>query len=60
MESLFVVVLRYIVTPEEVEPHREGHITFLQKYYNSGHFITSGKQVPGYGGIILTKSKDRN
>ena len=59
MKNLFVIILRYIVKPEEMDIHYSDHVKFLATYYKSGHFITSGKQVPEYGGVIFTKSITR-
>ena len=59
MQNLFVVILRYLVPSEAVEPHRKSHIEFLNQYYDSGLFVASGRQVPGNGGIILAKSDNR-
>ncbi|MCP4922500.1 MAG: GTP cyclohydrolase [bacterium] len=58
-KNLFVVILRYLVAPETIEPYRADHVIFLQKYYASGHFIVSGIQNPGNGGVIFAKSENR-
>jgi len=59
MKNLFVIILRYIVKPEEMDIHYSGHVKFLETHYKSGHFITSGKQMPEYGGVIFTNSPTR-
>lgn len=59
VQNLFVIILRYLVSSEEIEPHRGGHIKLLNQYYDSGLFVASGRQVPGNGGIILAKSDNR-
>lgn len=35
------------------------HIAFLDKYYDLGHFIVSGRKEPRTGGIILAKAETR-
>ena len=50
---MFIVSLRYVVPIEDVEPHMEGHMAWLEKYYASGTFIASGRKVPRTGGVIL-------
>ncbi|WP_010297680.1 YciI family protein [Candidatus Odyssella thessalonicensis] len=56
---LFIIKLHYIVPIEQVDlfiiPHRE----HLDAYYQSGHFLASGPQIPRTGGIIIAKAKDR-
>jgi uncharacterized protein YciI len=57
--KLFVVILKYIVSIEEIDHHRPAHLEYLQKYYDEGVFLASGRQVPKFGGIILAKTTDR-
>lgn len=56
---LFVVILEYIVPIEEVESHIIPHREYLDQYYQSGHFLASGPQVPRNGGIILAQAKNK-
>lgn len=35
------------------------HVIFLKKYYASGNFLVSGRQIPRDGGIILAVGKSR-
>jgi uncharacterized protein YciI len=55
-ESLFVVILRYLVDLETILRHREDHVKFLQIYYAKGIFIVSGPQKPRSGGIIVARA----
>lgn len=57
--SLFVVILKYVVSLEEIDAHRPSHLNFLDHYYSQGIFIVSGRQVPTTGGIILAKCKTK-
>lgn len=56
---IFVIILSYKKTLNEVERHLNDHRQFLDKYYASGNFFCSGPQNPRTGGIILCKAKNR-
>ena len=56
---MFIVILRYIVSLEEVERYLEAHRAFLQKYYDEGRFILSGPRIPREGGIIIMAASVR-
>ncbi|PIT21729.1 GTP cyclohydrolase [Snodgrassella communis] len=57
---MFVFKLTYLQSIEEVEKYLPAHLAYLQEYYDMGHFIASGRQVPRVGGGILccASSKD--
>ncbi len=57
---MFIANLTYIKNLSEVEYHLDSHISFLDKFYKSGHFIASGRKVPRTGGIILINAKNQN
>lgn len=59
MDQLFVVLLSYLKPLEEVDIHLPAHRAFLQKHYNSSHFIVSGPQIPREGGLILMRAQNR-
>lgn len=59
-ETLFVVILRYLVPLETILENREEHLKFLDKYYAKGIFHSSGPQVPRYGGVLIAKAKNRD
>ena len=50
---MFVVSLKYICEMSEVDKHLEAHIDYLEKEYQKGSFIVSGRKVPRTGGVIL-------
>ena len=50
---MIIISLTYIQPLEEVEKHFDGHIAWLNRYYESGVFIASGRKVPRTGGVIL-------
>lgn len=44
---------------EQIEKHLAAHRAFLDKYYDCGMLICSGPQNPRIGGIIMSKSPNR-
>ena len=58
---MFVIELTYQAPLAEIDGHMKAHMAFLRKYYASGNFLVSGRQVPRAGGIILAvgESKER-
>jgi uncharacterized protein YciI len=59
MNTLFVIILRYIVPLSDIDAHRPAHIQFLDEYYRKGVFIASGRQNPPTGGVILACADSR-
>jgi uncharacterized protein YciI len=58
--SLFVIILRYLVSLEEIDTAMKQHIAYLDKHYDKGDFLVSGRQVPRTGGVILACARNRN
>jgi uncharacterized protein YciI len=56
---MFVIELTYKVDLKEIDAHMGAHMKFLRKYYASGHFLVSGRQIPRVGGVILARGKDK-
>jgi len=54
---MYIVSLNYIKEVSEVEKHLEEHIKFLEKYYEMGKFICSGRKNPRTGGVILLNAE---
>lgn len=57
---MFVLLLKYKKSLEEVEKALEAHITYLEKYYVLDKFICSGRRNPRIGGLILCNAKDKD
>ena len=55
---MYIVNLNYIKEVSEVEKHLEEHIKFLEKYYEMGKFICSGRKNPRTGGVILLNAEN--
>lgn len=51
---MIVVSLTYVQPMEEVEKHFDGHIEWLNRHYQAGDFVASGRKVPRTGGVILS------
>ena len=54
---MYIVNLNYTKEVSEVEKHLEEHIKFLEKYYEMGKFICSGRKNPRTGGVILLNAE---
>lgn len=57
---MFIISLTYKVPIEDVERYIPEHNLFLQKYYDSGLFIASGRKEPRTGGIIICNAPTKN
>lgn len=55
---MFLISLNYFKPISEVDKFLSEHIVFLNKYYESGNFIFSGRKIPREGGLILAVSED--
>ncbi|MDO4638206.1 MAG: YciI family protein [Lautropia sp.] len=53
---MFVVSLSYIKPLSEVERHLEAHRAWLDRQYQAGVLLMSGRKEPRTGGIILMKA----
>lgn len=47
---MFIFSLTYLKSISEVEKYLPQHIDYLERHYQSGHFIASGRKVPRTGG----------
>ena len=56
---MFVIELLYKAPLPEIDAHMPAHMTFLKKYYASGHFLVSGRKIPRDGGVILAVAGSR-
>jgi|SRR5262245_17855088 len=56
---MFVIELTYTAPLASIDAQMRSHIAFLKKYYASGHFLISGRQIPRTGGVILALGESR-
>lgn len=57
---MFIAVLTYKVSLEKVDEFLEEHKLYLDKNYNLGNFIFSGRRNPWVGGVILINQDSKN
>ena len=56
---MFIIELSYKADLTEIDAAMRAHMTYLRKYYASGHFLVSGRKIPRDGGVILAVAEDR-
>jgi uncharacterized protein YciI len=56
---MFVITLTYKVPLHEVDEHIPAHVEWLEKHYDAGVLLASGRRVPRTGGVILARPVTR-
>ena len=56
---MFVIELTYKADLKEIDAHMKAHVAFLNKHYDAGSFVVSGRKIPRDGGIILALGESR-
>lgn len=56
---MFIVELTYKAPLAKIDAQMRPHVAFLTKYYASGNFLISGRQIPRTGGIIVAVAASR-
>lgn len=56
---MFVIELTYKVDLSQIDAAMKPHVAWLQRHYDAGTFIASGRKIPRDGGIILATASDR-
>lgn len=54
------MILSYQVPLDQIDAALDGHAVWLQRQYEAGVFLASGRQVPRVGGVILAAGLDRH
>jgi uncharacterized protein YciI len=57
--TLFVLLITYIKPLDEIDRLLTPHKNYLDRHYTSGHFLTSGRQEPRTGGVILAQAENK-
>lgn len=57
---MFIVTLTYIAPLEKLDALMSAHMKFLKECYDQNIFLTSGRQVPRTGGIIVAQGKSKD
>lgn len=52
---MFIISLTYKAQLEKVDEFLDAHVSFLNKQYDLGNFLASGRKISRTGGIILSK-----
>lgn len=56
---MYLILLQYIRPLTAIDHFMDEHQAFLDKYYQKGNFIFSGKKVPRSGSVILCRADNR-
>ncbi len=56
---MYVLVVEYLVPLARIDELRPAHVEYLQRHYDDGTFLVSGRQDPPVGGLILATDVDR-
>ncbi|MFE2075085.1 YciI family protein [Streptomyces misionensis] len=56
---MFVLELTYTKPLDAVDALLAEHVAWLEKQYEKGVFLASGRKVPRDGGVILAMAEDR-
>lgn len=54
---MYIISLTYKVPLDIIDQHLTNHVSFLNKHYELGNFLLSGKKAPRTGGVILAQAK---
>ena len=57
---MFIINLTYKKPLEKIDQFLNQHVEFLNKQYELGNFLASGRKVPRTGGIIFSKIDDKS
>ena len=57
---MFIAILTYKKSLEEVDRYLQAHRDYLAKHYAAGDFIMSGPQTPRVGGVIVMRAENRS
>jgi uncharacterized protein YciI len=57
---MFVLLLSYVSPLEEVDALMREHVAWLNRHYDAGRFVVSGRRVPRTGGVFLARGDDRD
>ena len=55
---MYLLILSYKKGLDVVEKHLEAHNVYLNKYYQQGNFIASGRRNPRIGGVIICRANN--
>lgn len=56
---MYIINLTYHRPIEDVDGYLDPHISWLNRYFEQGVFMASGRKIPRTGGVILVKEIER-
>ncbi|HEY8396318.1 MAG TPA: YciI family protein [Flavihumibacter sp.] len=56
---MYIIELTYKVPVAEIDAAMADHIEYIDKYYQTGNFLASGRKEPRDGGLIFAKASSR-
>lgn len=56
---MFIIELTYKVPVATIDAAMATHIDYIDKYYQKGNFLASGRKEPRDGGLIFVKAANR-
>lgn len=56
---MFIITLTYTAPLPQLDARMNEHMKFIQQCYKQNLFLTSGRQVPRTGGIIISVGKSK-
>lgn len=56
---MYIIELTYKVPVAEIDAAMADHIDYIDKYYQKGNFLASGRKEPRDGGLIFAKASSR-
>ncbi|SDD00823.1 YciI family protein [Actinokineospora iranica] len=57
---MFVVLITYTAPLEEIDYALPDHAAWLNRQYEAGYFLASGRRNPRTGGVIITRPMSRD
>ncbi|MFH0968269.1 MAG: YciI family protein [Methanobacteriota archaeon] len=55
---MYLLLLHYTKDLLTVDSHVPDHAKYLQKHYDLGNFLLSGRRIPRTGGVIIARAED--
>ena len=55
--QMYAVIITYKVPLTEIDQALDEHIEWLDRYYENGSFLASGRREPRNGGVILVRDQ---
>lgn len=52
-----LILLSYIVPLDDVDRHMKAHVAWLERGYDEGVFLMSGRRTPRSGGVIVCRGR---